>query len=111
MVEILVVIRPNKLQETKKKLIETGYPAYTCQKAEGRGKEPVNMPLSDGSTIKTKLVNKRVLNIMVPDEAQEDVVDAIMEANSTGNHGDGKIFICPVEKSYKVRTYGMTKDI
>lgn len=104
MVEILAIIRPNRLADTKKKLIETGYPGFTCHKAMGRGKKPVAFMLADGSEIRTNLVNKRILNIMVPDEVEDEVVKAIMDANCTENPGDGKIFICPVEKSYNVRT-------
>lgn len=111
MVEILAVIRPQKLAETKKKLIETGYPAFTCHKAMGRGKKPVAFLLADGTAIRTNLVGKRVLNIMVPKEAEDDVVKAIIDVNSTGNPGDGKLFVMPVEKSYRVRTRTLEYDV
>lgn len=104
MVEIVAIIRPNCLSDTKKKLIEIGYPGYTCQKAMGRGKKPVKFMVADGSHIRTNLVNKRILNIIVPDEAENDVVKAIMQVNSTQTQGDGKIFICPIENSFNVRT-------
>ena len=111
MVEILAVIRPNKLADTKKKLIETGYPGFTCQKAIGRGKKPAAFMLADGTKIRTDLVNKRVLNIIVPDEAEEDVVKAIINVNSTGTQGDGKIFVCPIETSYNVRTRKKSDEV
>ncbi|MDD2978978.1 MAG: P-II family nitrogen regulator [Hespellia sp.] len=111
MVEIIAIIRPTKLAETKRRLIEAGYPGYTCQKAMGRGKKPVAFLLADGTKIRTNLVTKRILNIMVPDEGKNEVVKALMDANSTGNPGDGKIFICPVEKSYNVRTRKLTDEV
>lgn len=111
MVEILAIIRPNRLNDTKRKLIETGYPGFTCQRAMGRGKKPVSFMLADGSKIRTELVNKRVLNIIVCDKAQDNVVKAIMEANCYGEPGDGKIFVCPIEKTYRVRTRTETADI
>ena len=104
MVEILAIIRPQNLSATKRKLIETDYPGFTCHKAMGRGKKPVLFLLADGTAIRTSLVGKRMLNIMVPDEAENDVVKAIIEVNSTGSPGDGKIFVAPIEKSYRVRT-------
>lgn len=110
MVEIFAVIRPQRLADTKRKLIEIGYPAFTCHKAMGRGKKPVAFLLADGNTIRTTLVNKRILNIVVPDEAEQEVVKAIMDANSMGNPGDGKIFVCPIEKSYKVRSRTETTE-
>ncbi len=104
MVEIIIVIQPKKLAATKAKLIEVGFPAYTCQRAKGRGRKPRTYRLPDGSFGRTNLVNKRILNVMVPDSACDLVVQALLDANCTGTAGDGKIFICPVEKTYKVRT-------
>lgn len=111
MVEILAIIRPQRLAATKKKLIETGYPGFTCHKAMGRGKKPVAFLLADGTTVRTNLVGKRVLNIMVPDEAEDEVVKAIIDVNSTGNPGDGKIFVIPIEKSYRVRTRRLDNEV
>lgn len=111
MVEILAIIRPQKLAATKKKLIETGYPGFTCHRAMGRGKKPVAFLLADGTTVRTNLVGKRVLNIMVPDEAEDGVVKAIIDVNSTGNPGDGKIFVAPIEKSYRVRTRTLDNEV
>lgn len=110
MVEIMAIIRPNKLAQTKRQLIETGYPGFTCHKAMGRGKKPVAFLLADGTKIRTNLVTKRVLDIVVPDEAEDKVVKAIMDVNSTGNPGDGKIFISKIEKSYRVRTRKSTSE-
>lgn len=111
MVEILAIIRPQRLAATKKKLIETGYPGFTCHKAMGRGKKPVAFLLADGTTVRTNLVGKRVLNIMVPDEAEDEIVKAIIDVNSTGNPGDGKIFVIPIEKSYRVRTRRLDNEV
>ena len=104
MTEIMAVIQPTKLNTVKNKLIEVGFPGYTCRKAMGRGKKSVNRMLPDGTYIRTELVNKRVLSIMVRDDAVDKVVNAILDGAHTGNPGDGKIFISPVYESYKVRT-------
>ncbi|MFI3213544.1 MAG: P-II family nitrogen regulator [Eubacteriales bacterium] len=104
MVEIFAIIRPQRLTETKNKLVEIGYPAFTCMQAKGRGKKPIDYFLADGTHIRTSLVSKRVLIIVVPKEVAKIVVKAIMCVNSTGNPGDGKIFVSPVEKSYRVRS-------
>ncbi len=104
MIEIIAIIRPNKIAQTKRALIEIDYPGFTCQRAMGRGKKPVDVVLPDNSVIKTKLLSKRLLIIIVPDEACEQVVNTIMRVNCTGQSGDGKIFVSKVEKSYSVRT-------
>ena len=111
MVEILAIIRPQRLAATKKKLIEPGSRGFPCHKAMGRGKKPVAFLLADGTTVRTNLVGKRVLNIMVPDEAEDEVVKAIIDVNSTGNPGDGKIFVIPIEKSYRVRTRRLDNEV
>lgn len=102
MIEIIAVIRPNKTSATKQALIEVGHPGYTCIKAVGRGKKPVDILLEDGSYLQTKLVIKRVFLIVVEDEAKDQVIQAIMNANSTGNQGDGKIFVTRIIDSYQV---------
>lgn len=45
-----------------------------------------------------------MITMMVPDSAVDAVVGAILEVNSTGHHGDGKIFVCPLETAYTIRT-------
>ncbi len=104
MVEIFAIIRPQRLTETKEKLVEIGYPAFTCIQAKGRGKKPVDFLLADGTQIRTSLVAKRVLIIVVPRSVHKEVIRAIMSVNSTGNPGDGKIFVSRVEKTYRVRS-------
>lgn len=102
MIEIMAIIRPNKTSATKQALIKTGYPGYTCIKAKGRGKKSVEILMSDGSLLQTKLVTKRVFLIVVEDEAKDEVLKAIMDVNCTGNPGDGKIFVSKVCDSYNV---------
>lgn len=106
MVEIMAIIRPQKTAATKKALIDINHPGYTCIKAVGRGKKSIDLILQDGSHIQTKLVNKRIFLIVVEDEAKDEVIKAIMNVNSTGNPGDGKIFVSQVSDSYQVRKEG-----
>ncbi len=109
MVEVIAIVRANKTSETKAALLKVGCPGFTCQRCRGRGKEPVDITMPDGSTVKTKLVSKRIFNIFCDDEKQDAVVSALIEVNSTGNQGDGKIFVCPVENAYNIRE-GVASD-
>ncbi len=104
MIEIYAIVRPNKASATKRALLDAGYPGFTCIKTYGRGRKSIEIKLPDGSAIQTTFVPKRLFIVLVPDEAELAVVKAIVEANSTGSPGDGKIFVVPVEKSYRVRT-------
>lgn len=103
MVEIIAIVRPNKVEATKKGLQEIGQNGYTCVKVSGRGKKPVSTCLPDGSVIRSKLLSKRLFIIEVNAELEELVVHKLMEVNCTKNHGDGKIFVVPLLHSYRVR--------
>ena len=124
MKEVMAVIRINKINETKRILSENGFPVATCRKVYGRGvkkadysliegmiDENVNAPKEAIETISEahRLIAKRLLILVVKDDEVDDVVKLIIEVNQTGNMGDGKIFVMPVENAIRVRT-GETGD-
>ena len=113
------MVRANMVAATKNALSKAGCPSFSCSKCLGRGKKGMDpatlrMVMESGELPRTpagesltevgRLIPKRLFNICVPDEKVEAVVKAIIEANSTGHPGDGKIFVMPVEESYVVRT-------
>jgi nitrogen regulatory protein PII 2 len=115
MKEIVAVIRMNKMNETKQALAEVGVVSFTARKVMGRGKGKVDYLLLKGAEEGydeaisqlgpgPKLIPKRMLNLIVPDEMVAPAVDAIVSVNQTGSPGDGKIFICPVMDAHRVRT-------
>lgn len=129
MKEITMIIRRDKLPETKKMLDELGYPSMTIQSVDGRGKQKgamcaemdTDMPESYCTAVKLKptpstyalehtlpkvalYVPKRMLTIIVPDDVVSKLVKSIIKVNQTGKHGDGKIFVSPIENAVRVRT-------
>jgi nitrogen regulatory protein PII 2 len=132
MKEICAVIRRDKLPETKAALERVGFPSLTIQSVEGRGKQkgdvacfladmdqdavacnslhvklkptPSTYALEHTLPKYAQFVPKRMVTMMVPDDAVDAVVEAIMNVNSTGQHGDGKVFVCPVESAERIRT-------
>jgi len=113
--EVLAVIRMNRMNETKQALADAGIASFTARKVAGRGKGKVDYTLLRGAEEGheeaisqlgpgPKLVPKRMLFIVVPDEAVSRVVDTIMEANHTGYPGDGKVFVMPVRESIRIHT-------
>lgn len=129
MKEITMIIRRDKLPETKKMLDELGYPSMTIQSVDGRGRQKgamcaemdSEMPDSFCSAVKLKptpssyalehtlskvalYVPKRMLTIIVPDDVVTKLVKSIIKVNQTGKHGDGKIFVSPIENAVRVRT-------
>lgn len=115
MKEILAIIRMNKMNETKRALADAGISSLTARKVIGRGKGKVDYLLLQGAQEGhdeainqlgpgPKLIPKRMLTIVVPNDKVELVVRTVIRVNKTGAPGDGKIFICPVTDAIRVRT-------
>jgi len=130
--EITAIIRRDKLQPTKIALAELGLPSLSIQSVEGRGKQRGDVACSlqdmdeDGRTCNTTVVPlkptpseyalehtlpkvvlyvpKRLLTIIVDDDDVLKVVTGLIAVNQTGQPGDGKIFIAPVEEAKRIRT-------
>jgi nitrogen regulatory protein PII 2 len=116
MKEVIAIIRRNKIQETKSGLLGIGVPALTMLSVEGRGRQKGLSeqpdPFGDSVEVETALhfIPKRMISTVVTDEDVPKVVDAIIRINRTGNIGDGKIFVCPVEDAIRVRTGDMKEN-
>ncbi|MCH5138802.1 P-II family nitrogen regulator [Clostridiaceae bacterium UIB06] len=118
MKEITAIIRMNMVTKTKEALLKSGFPAFSCRKVMGRGKRKVDFSfftaefqeklqdknIAEQVTEMHRLVSKRMITILVDDADVQNVVSTIIEANHTGNPGDGKIFITNVVDVARVRT-------
>lgn len=125
MKEVMAIVRQNKVNLTKEALAKAGVPAFTCRKVLGRGKKLIDMtllrsivdageipasPVGEYLSETTRLISKRVFTLIVEEDEVEKVVNTIMDVNSTGNPGDGKIFILPVYENYQVRNGEISSD-
>ncbi|ABL64795.1 P-II family nitrogen regulator [Chlorobium phaeobacteroides] len=116
MKEIIAVIRINKMNETKQALVEAGIPAFTATgRVLGRGKGQVHYDILHGAEAghpeaiaqlgnAPRLVSKRLLALVVPEELCKTAIDTIIKVNQTGKAGDGKIFVTPILETIRVRT-------
>jgi nitrogen regulatory protein PII 2 len=114
MKEIIAIIRPNKVEETKETLEKLGFPSITAHRVQGRGRQrgiagevQFNISpelLAKGKSAGMKYVPKRLLHIIIPNDAVDPVVKAIIKVNQTAQIGDGKIFVCPVDTAVRIRT-------
>jgi len=116
MKEIISVIRITKMNETKQALIDAGISAFTATgRVMGRGKGQVHYDILQGAEEghpeaieqlgnAPRLVAKRILTVVVPDELAQTAIDTIIKTNQTGKHGDGKIFVTPILETVRVRT-------
>ena len=101
---VMGFIRPDKLSDVKKGLAEVGAPSLTVTNVSGRGSQPAKTGQWRGEEYSVDLHQKVKVECIVADIPAEDVAEAIQAAGKTGEPGDGKVFILPVEGAYQIRT-------
>ena len=108
MKEIIVLIRREKTKATKQKLADQGFIPYTEKQILGRGKQlGLHYPVGESRpwpSLGIPFLPKCMLTIFVNDEEVNRVVEILLDSNRTGEIGDGKIFVCPVEDVIRIRT-------
>ena len=101
---VMAFIRPDKLSDVKKGLAEVGAPSLTVTNVSGRGSQPAKTGQWRGEEYSVDLHQKVKIECVVNDIPAKDVAEAISKAGKTGEPGDGKVFILPVEEAYQIRT-------
>ena len=106
---IMAIIRPHRLQDVKEALAQIGVVGLTVTDVRGAGRQKGQVERYRGSEYKIDLIAKCQIEVALPDDQCEDAVQAIRKGAYTGEIGDGKIFIVPLENSMRIRT-GETGD-
>ena len=101
---IKAIIRPDRLNDVLKALFQAEVHGLTVSRVQGHGGETEPVETYRGMTVKMELTEKVMLDIGVSQAFVERTVEAILEAAHTGEVGDGKIFVLPVERIYRIRT-------
>ena len=101
---INAIIRVEKFGEVKEALKELGYPGMTKNQVEGHGQQKGLKQQFRGTTFEVEFPPKIKIEIVAADKDVEGIVNAIVTNSKTGEIGDGKIFILPVEGAIRVRT-------
>jgi nitrogen regulatory protein PII len=104
MKKIEAIIRPFKLEDVKIALVNAGIVGMTVSEVRGFGRQKGQVERYRGSEFTVEFLQKLKLEIVVDDERVSTVVQAIEDAARTGEIGDGKIFISPVEAVIRIRT-------
>jgi nitrogen regulatory protein P-II 1 len=104
MKKIEAFIKPFKLDDVKSALMEIGIKGITVSEVKGFGRQKGHTELYRGSEYRVDFLPKSKLEVIVPDEQVDPVVDVITRVARTGQIGDGKIFILPVEDAIRIRT-------
>ena len=103
MKKVEAIIRKSKFDDVKKALhaIEVNFFSYWDVTGVGNEKQG---HVHRGISYSTSDIQRRILSIVISDEFLELTINAILEAASTGNVGDGKIFVSDVQDAYRIRT-------
>ena len=101
---IVAIIRPDKLGEVLEALFRADVRGLTVAGVQGHGGEMEKVETYRGVTVKMELHDKVRVEIGVSEAFVERTVRAILSSARTGEVGDGKVFILPVEKVYRIRT-------
>ncbi len=101
---VTAFIRPDKLSDVKRGLAEVGAPSLTVTNVSGRGSQPAKTGQWRGEEFTVDLHQKVKIECVVADIPAADVAEAIRDSAKTGEPGDGKVFILPVEDAYQIRT-------
>jgi nitrogen regulatory protein P-II 1 len=101
---VVAIVRPEKLNDILEALYRADVRGLTITPVRGHGGEIEAVETYRGMTVKVDLQDKVRLEIGVSDHFVQPTVRAILSAGSTGEVGDGKIFVLPVEKVYRIRT-------
>ena len=104
MKKIEAIIRPFKLDDVREALTEIGVKGMTITEVKGYGRQKGHTEMYRGSEYTIDFLPKVMLEIVSSDDMVERIVSTIIKAARTGQVGDGKIFILPVEDVIRIRT-------
>ncbi|MBD1937398.1 MULTISPECIES: P-II family nitrogen regulator [unclassified Microcoleus] len=102
--KVEAIIRPFKLDEVKIALVNAGIVGMTVSEVRGFGRQKGQTERYRGSEYTVEFLQKLKVEIVVEDDQVDMVVDKIIAASRTGEIGDGKIFISPVDQIIRIRT-------
>ena len=101
---IVAIVRPERLSEVLEALYQAEVRGLTITRAMGHGGELERVETYRGTTVKMDLVEKVRIEIGVSEGFVQPTIEAIRKAARTGEVGDGKIFVLPIEKVLRIRT-------
>jgi len=101
---VMAIIKPFKIEEVRQALDRLGIDGLTVTEVKGYGRQKGHTEIYRGAEYEVSFVPKVKIEVAVPAEAVEKVVEAISASAKTGQIGDGKIFVSPIEQTVRIRT-------
>ena len=107
---VLAIIKPHKLDEVREALHAIGVEGMTVSEARGHGRQKGHTEIYRGAEYDVTLVPKVRVEVVVPTDFADRVVEAIENSARSGSIGDGKIFVLEVERVVRIRTGDLDND-
>ncbi len=104
MKKIEAIIHPFKLDDVKDALLEEGIRGMTVTEIRGYGRQKGHTETYRGNEYQIEFIPKMKIEIVVPDDKADLVIDTIIQIAKTGDIGDGKIFVSAIEDAIRIRT-------
>jgi nitrogen regulatory protein PII len=104
MKKIEAIIKPFKLEDVKEALAGLGVEGMTVSEVKGFGRQKGHTEIYRGSEYTVDFLPKLKVEVVMPDAATAQAVDAIVKAARTGKIGDGKVFVSAIENAVRIRT-------
>jgi nitrogen regulatory protein P-II 1 len=101
---IKCIVRPNRVDDVREALEQMNVPGMTVTEVRGHGRQKGHTAIYRGKEYSVTLLPKVEIEIVVQDAVADDVIAAVIKAARTGEIGDGRVFVTPIEHSYNIRT-------
>ena len=107
---VVAIIKPFKLDEVRQALTEIGVHGMTVTEVKGYGRQKGHTEIYRGAEYAVNFLPKVRIEVAVPDDQADRVIDAITAAAKTGQIGDGKIFVTDISRAVRIRTGETNND-
>jgi nitrogen regulatory protein P-II 1 len=101
---IKAIVRPSKIEEVKDALAALQITGMTVSEVRGHGRQRGHTAIYRGKEYSVTLLPKIKIELVLPDEMVEETIRTIIQTARTGEIGDGRVFVLPVEQGYNIRT-------
>ena len=101
---VMAIIRPSKVEEVKEALGKLSLSGMTITEVRGHGRQRGQAAIYRGKEYNVSLLPKSKVELVLPDDLGDEAIKVIIDTARTGEIGDGRIFVMPVEQGYNIRT-------
>ena len=107
---IIAVIKPHRLEHVREALAGLGIEGMTVSEVKGHGRQKGHTEVYRGAEYVVNFLPKVKIEVATTEDMLDKAIEAIREAAQTGQIGDGKIFVLPIEKTMRIRTGETDRD-